>query len=92
MCIRDSLDVILGYGSVFVPGHGPIGGEQQVRDLQTYLAACIDAGGDVARLGSGPWDTWRARHFDPINVERAALLAAGDPSPPPSMLRLLGLA
>ena len=87
----ESLEVLLSYGSVFVPGHGPVGGPEEVRDLQAYLRACIDAGGDIDRLGSGPWDTWRARHFDAINVERAALLAQGDPSPPPSMLRLLGL-
>ena len=28
---------------------------------------------------------------DAINVERAAMLAAGDPSPPPSMLARLGM-
>lgn len=87
----DSLDTILGYGSVFVPGHGPPGGPEQVRDLQAYLRACVDADGDPARLGAGPWDDWTCRHFDAVNVERAARLARGDRTPPTAMLRLLGL-
>lgn len=86
-----SLEVILGYGSVFVPGHGPVGDAEDIRALQAYLRACVEARGDVARLGRGPWDTWLAREYDAVNVERAAMLASGDPAPPPSMLRLLGL-
>ena len=87
----ESLDVILGYGSVFVPGHGPVGDASSIRDLQAYLEACLGAKGRADALPPGPWDRWEARHFDAINVERAAMLAAGDPAPPPSMLRLLGL-
>ncbi len=86
-----SLDVIAGYGSIFVPSHGPVGTADDLRDLQRYFTACIDAAGDIAKLGRGPWDDWAAQEFHPINVERAAMLAAGDPSPPPSMLRLLGM-
>lgn len=86
-----SLDVIAGYGSVFVPGHGPVGGLAELRALQAYLQACIEAGGDVANLGSGPWDDWAGREYDAINVERAAMLAAGDHNPPPTMLARLGL-
>lgn len=86
----DSLDVVLGYGSVFVPGHGPVGGERELRELQGYLRRCVEADGDASRIGPGPWDSWHARHFDIVNVERAAMLAAGDPTPPPTMLRLLG--
>jgi glyoxylase-like metal-dependent hydrolase (beta-lactamase superfamily II) len=86
-----SLDVIAGYGSVFVPGHGPVGSHDDLADLRAYLEACIAAAGEPSRLGSGPWDGWSDRHFDAVNVERAAMLAAGDPSPPPSMLRLLGM-
>lgn len=87
----ESLDVLLGYGSVFIPGHGPPGGAPEIGDLRQYLAACVEAQGDVSRLGSGPWDAWHDRDYDEVNVERAAMLAAGDTSPPPSMLRLLGL-
>jgi hypothetical protein len=86
-----SLDVIAGYGHIFVPGHGPPGLVNEIRALQDYLHACIDAGGDVGRLGSGPWDSWSGREYDAVNIERAAMVAAGDHSPPPSMLRLLGL-
>lgn len=86
-----SLDVIAGYGSIFVPGHGPVGGIAELRDLQAYLSACVEARGEVSRLGSGPWDRWQGREYDAVNVERAAMLAAGDHAPPPSMLRLLGM-
>lgn len=86
-----SLDVIAGYGHTFVPGHGPVGGRDELADLQRYLQAVIDAGGDPARLGRGPWDDWSGSAYHAINVERAAMLAAGDMAPPPSMLRLLGL-
>jgi glyoxylase-like metal-dependent hydrolase (beta-lactamase superfamily II) len=87
----DALDAIAGLGAIIVPGHGPIGSHDDVRALQSYLRACVDAHGDVARLGKGPWDNWSGREFDEVNVERAALLAGGDSSVPPSMLRLLGM-
>jgi hypothetical protein len=74
-----------------VPGHGPIGGEEEIRALQGYLRACVAARGDPGRLGTGPWDGWRDREHDVVNVERAALLADGDDAVPPSMLRLAGL-
>jgi hypothetical protein len=87
----DQLDVVLGLAPVIVPGHGAIGGEEEVRDLQAYLRACVAADGDVAALPPGPWDTWRHREHDVVNVERAAMLARGDASIPPSMLRIAGL-
>ena len=77
-----------------VPGHGPVGGTEEVEALRAYLAACVDAAGDPAAIPAGPWDTWLERdERDAINVERAAMLAAGgDPQAfPPSMLRALGL-
>lgn len=86
-----SLDTLVTYGSVIVPGQGPVGGEPEVRALQGYLRACLGANGDPARLPSGPWDEWSGRELDVVNVERAALLARGDRSPPPSMLRMLGM-
>ncbi len=88
----DELDRILELAPVIVPGHGGIGGEEEVRDLQGYLRACVTADGDPARIPAGPWDAWRQREHDEINVERAAMLARGDTSIPPSMLRAAGLA
>lgn len=70
-----------------VPGHGPLGGAVAVRDLQAYLRACA-----TGTIPSGPWDGWARRDLDAINIERAALLARGDHSLPPSMARALGLA
>ena len=77
---------------IVVPGHGPIGGEEEVRDLQAYLRACVAAEGDPARVESGPWDDWDGQEWTVVNVERAAMLAAGDPMPPPTLLGRLGLA
>lgn len=88
----DELDRILELAPVIVPGHGGIGGEEELRDLQGYLRACVVAGGDPAAIPPGPWDTWRHRDHDEVNVERAAMLARGDDSIPPSMLRRAGLA
>jgi cyclase len=88
----DALDRLLELAVVIVPGTGPVGGVEEVRALQGYLRACVDASGDVARVASGPWDAWPERRFDPINVERAALVAGGrEDEVPRSMLGLLGL-
>jgi cyclase len=87
----DELDRLAELAPVVVPGHGPIGGEEEVRALQGYLRACVAARGDPGRLGTGPWDDWRDREHDAVNVERAALLADGDDAVPPSMMRLAGL-
>lgn len=88
----DELDRLIEIAPVVVPGHGPIGGEEEVRELQAYLRACVAAAGDPSRLPPGPWDRWADREHDAVNVERAAMLAAGDDGVPPSMLRLAGLA
>ena len=87
----DALDEVIELAPIIVPGHGPIGGEEEVRDLQAYLRACVAAEGDPARLGSGPWDTWTAREHDAINIERAAMLAQGIDEIPQSLLQRLGL-
>jgi glyoxylase-like metal-dependent hydrolase (beta-lactamase superfamily II) len=87
----DELDRVLDLAPVIVPGHGAIGGEEEVRDLQAYLRACAAAGGDVAAIGAGPWDAWSDRHHDIVNVERAAMLDRGVDAIPPSMLKLAGL-
>jgi hypothetical protein len=89
----DELDRIVELAPIVVPGHGPVGGEEEVRDLQAYLRACVDAEGDTSRLGDGPWRGWEgASEWDPVNVERAALLADGRDEPPSTLLRRLGLA
>jgi cyclase len=72
-----------------VPGHGPIGGEAEVLAQKAYLEACV-----AGKVPPGPWDSWIERERDEVNIERAAMLAAGEPadSMPPSMLRAIGLA
>jgi len=88
----DTLDVIAELAEVIVPGHGPVGGIAEIRDLQAYLRACVAANGDPNAVGSGPWDTWIDREErDAINVERAALLAQGRDEMPASMLRAIGM-
>jgi cyclase len=86
----DALDVVAGLAPTIVPGHGSIGGEDEVRELQAYLRACVDANGDPTAVPAGPWDRWEARHLDPINVERAALLARGEDRVPSSFLGAIG--
>ena len=69
-----------------VPGHGPIGGEPEVRELQAYLRHCVEG-----EIPPGPWDTWPERDpRDAINIERSQLLAAGRDEMPPAMLSALG--
>jgi cyclase len=82
------LDLIPDLAEIIVPGHGPIGGLAEVGSLRDYLAACL-----TGSIPPGPWDGWIERERDEVNIERAAMLAAGeDPtSMPPSMLRQLGL-
>jgi hypothetical protein len=87
----NELERVRDWGVIVVPGTGGIGGAEEIDALVGYLRACIAAGGDVARLAAGPWDDWAHPEFDAVNVERAARLAAGDPAPPPSVLRLLGM-
>jgi glyoxylase-like metal-dependent hydrolase (beta-lactamase superfamily II) len=87
----DALGDIAALGPRIVPGHGPLGGADDLLAQSAYLYACVDAAGDPAALPQGPWDDWSARDHDEVNVERAALLAAGDTRIPPSMLRRAGL-
>jgi len=85
------LDRLAEMAPIIVPGHGQIGGVEELRAQQAYLRACVEAQGDVDKLGPGPWDEWADREHDAINVERAVMLANGDEGIPPSMLRLAGL-
>ncbi len=86
----DMLEAVVDLADTIVPGHGPIGGEREVRELQAYLRACVDAEGDPSAIPPGPWDAWLERDRDAINVERAALLAEGQDVMPPSMLKAIG--
>ncbi|CAN5787095.1 hypothetical protein BH24ACT3_BH24ACT3_12010 [soil metagenome] len=87
----ETLDAVAELAGTIVPGHGPVGGQAEVREQQAYLRACVAAGGDPSGIPPGPWDAWPGREWDPVNVERAAMLARGDASIPPSMLRAVGL-
>ena len=87
----DMLDAVAELADTIVPGHGPIGGEREIRELQDYLRACVAANGDPTAIPPGPWDSWIERERDAINVERAALLAQGQDVMPPSMLKAIGL-
>jgi cyclase len=88
----DQLGDLAGWGATIVPGVGPVGGPDDVVVLQAYLYACVEAGGDPEAMPAGPWDDWTDRDLDVVNVQRAAMLARGDRSVPPSMLARLGMA
>ncbi len=86
----DMLEAVVDLADTIVPGHGPVGGEREVRELQAYLRACVEAQGDPTAIPPGPWDSWLERERDAINVERAAMLAEGRDEMPPSMLKAIG--
>jgi cyclase len=82
----DVLDAVAELADVIVPGHGPVGGEAEVRGLQQYLRHCVSG-----EIPPGPWDAWPERDpRDTINIERARLLTQGRDEIPPAMLRALG--
>jgi cyclase len=81
----DVLDAVAELAEVIVPGHGPVGGEEEVRELQQYLRHCV-----AGAIPPGPWDAWPDRDpRDAINIERAQLLGSGRDEMPPAMLRAL---
>jgi cyclase len=89
----DVLEVVAELAEVIVPGHGPIGGAPEVRELQAYLRHCVAvARGQEAVIPPGPWDSWPERDpRDTINVQRAALCDQQRDEIPPAMLKALGL-
>jgi glyoxylase-like metal-dependent hydrolase (beta-lactamase superfamily II) len=87
----DSLGQLAETGATVVPGHGPVGGKVDVRDLIAYLEACRQAEPRTDTLPPGPWNEWTDRRFDAVNIERARLLADGRDEVPQAMLTLLGL-
>ena len=88
----DMLDAIVELAEVIVPGHGPVGGEAEVRELQAYLRHCVTAAHGGPVIPSGSWDGWLERERDTINIERVELLARGDDVIPPAMLKAMGIA
>jgi cyclase len=89
----DMLDAIIELADTIVPGHGPVAGEREARELQAYLRHCVAANGDASAIPPGPWDNWLEREGrDAINVQRAALIAEGRDDMPPAMLEAIGLA
>jgi cyclase len=82
----DVLEVVADLADVIVPGHGPVGSATEVRDLRAYLRHCVEG-----QIPAGPWDRWTDRDRDAINIEKAAMLRAGDDGMPPTMLKLIGL-
>jgi cyclase len=83
----DVLDAVADLAAIVVPGHGPVGGEDEVRALQAYLRHCVEGS-----IPPGPWDAWPERaERDPINIEKAAMLRAGDRGIPQAMLKAMGL-
>ncbi len=87
-----TLEAMTAWGELFVPSHGPIGGVEELHQLRDYLHACVAAAGSMSQMADGPWMAWTDQQYTPINIERAAMLADGDPSPPPSLRALLGMA
>jgi cyclase len=82
----EMLDSFPELASTIVPGHGPVGGIAEVRELQQYLRYCVEGS-----IPPGPWDGWPEREpRDAINIQRAQLLAAGRDEMPPAMLDALG--
>ena len=72
----DVLDAVVDLADMIVPGHGPVGGEAEVRDLQGYLLRVRRRRRrrrPRSRRARGT--SWLDRDRDAINVERAALLA-----------------
>jgi len=86
-----SLEALAERGGTVAPGHGPVGGSQDLLDQAAYLRTCVGANGKPEHLAPGPWEGWTNREFDEVNVERAWRLARGDGGVPTSMLSLLGL-
>ena len=87
----DSLDQLVQWGAVIVPGVGPVGGHEELAALREYLEAVRDAGQRGGDLAPGAWQGWADAAYAPCNVQRAGLLARGDTSPPPAALALFGL-
>ena len=90
----DELDRLVELAPIVVPGHGPVGGEEEVRDLQAYLRAVRRGRGRrrpprrraVARRGRAPPSGTPSTSSGPPCSPRAATNRR------PTLLRRLGLA
>ena len=87
----DTLGELREQANVIVPGIGPVGDGMALMVMQAYLYAVCDAEGDTRRIPDGPWDDWRERSLDAVNVERAVAVASGSTDVPVAMLQRLGL-
>jgi len=85
-----ALDALLALGpETVVPGHGPVGGPDDVRVVRDHLAALLTAGRDavgagaslddaVAAFDAGPVAGWLESERTPVNLERAMQEARGE--------------
>jgi cyclase len=85
----ESLSQLAESSMTVVPGHGPVGGAVDLREMIDYFGACAAADPEGS-LGPGPWDRWTDRRFDAVNVERIKILADGRDETPLAMFDLLG--
>jgi len=75
-----------GMAETIVPGHGQIGSDRELDELQAYLDACQKAAAGSERPPPGPWDDWPHAHHHEANIQRAHLLLEGRDEPPPAFL------
>ena len=88
----DVLDAVAELADMIVPGHGPVGGEAEVRELQAYLRALRRRDGDPAAIPPGPWDTWPERdRATPSTSSAPRCSPRGRDEIPPAMLDAIGL-
>ena len=88
----DMLDAVVELADVIVPGHGPVGGEAEVRELQGYLRACVAAQGDVGRDPARARGTRGSSASATPSTSSAPRCSPGATTCiPPSMLKAIGL-
>ena len=71
----------LSAAPIVVPGHGPIGGEEEVRELQDTCGPASTPA-VTSLVWCRPMGQWTARHHDAVHVKRAARLRRGDDAIP----------
>ena len=88
----DVLDVVGELADTIVPGHGPVGGDAEIRALQQYLRHCVAvARGDEPRFP--PDRGTRGPNAIPATRSTSSapqLLARGEDAMPQAMLRAMG--
>ena len=84
----DVLDAVVELADTIVPGHGPIGGEAEVRDLQGYLR--VRRRPAIAAIPLGPWDERLDRDREHRSTWNGRRCWPAARTPPPSMLKAIG--